>query len=179
MHPSPLLLPNFLFKLSSPKKKSFAENFSFGGGRVCPAPLVPQVTPTFIHKESDSSNTSKDFLQHLKGHRLFYNSILGYLPAVKQWVSGVQPVLAKKNNILEIFISYHDLSLFLKIFMAENACLQLRLVANWHSYTARNFPSYKNLLKAGCAKIQSFVSPMVLQKLDQTCLCVRDWILRP
>jgi hypothetical protein len=46
-------------------------------GHIFPAPLGPQVTPMLIYIESDSSSTSKDFLQHWKGHRLFYNSILG------------------------------------------------------------------------------------------------------
>jgi len=47
------------------------------------------------------------------------------------WMSGVQSVLAKnKNKILEIFIPNHDLSLFLKILIAENNSSQMRLDAN-------------------------------------------------
>ena len=167
MHPFPPLLPQFfylpLFNSVVKKKKGRVQKTFFLGRGAFAQPLLPppQVTPMPIRQESDSS-TSKDFLQHLKGHRLFYNSILWHLFAVRQWMTAVQSVLAKKKNkILEIFISNHNLSLFFKIFIAENACAQMRLVANWHSYTARNFPSYKNLLKARCDKIQSFISPLV------------------
>jgi len=74
---SPTLILIFLFaplQLSS-KKKVACRKLFLGEGAFARPLLPPQVTPMLIHTESDSS-TSKDFLQHLEGHRLFYNSIL-------------------------------------------------------------------------------------------------------